>query len=729
MLSFCGLPEESSLFNRKILRSSMSWKGLYPGSRDDIIRILLLKKESAISLVALYEMKVEGRKMEFPYLFSRIKINSMELKNRIVMTAMHLGYTPEGFVTDRLADFYSLRAKGGVGLIIVGGCPIDDRGSISGMIRIDHDRYIPGLKRLTDEVKCAGARIAAQLYQAGRYVHSSMIGGKKPVSASAVRSSFTGETPRALEPEEIPEVQDMFVRAAVRAKDSGFDAVEILGSAGYLISQFLSPLTNLRDDRYGGSFENRMRFGLEIAEKVRRAVGDDFPVIMRLAGNDFMKGGNSNKETRIFARELERAGIDLFDITGGWHETRVPQLTMSVPRRAYVYLAQGVKSEVSTPVLASNRINDPHIGEEILRNGEADLVTMARALIADPDLPNKAKDGNFNLIYHCVACNQGCFDRIFESQPVTCLVNPRAGVERETEIKVSDRQKKVLVIGGGPSGMKAASTAAERGHKVTLAEKDKQLGGQLLLNRFIPGRSEFVSVAADLIENLHALGVGIVMGIEVDSAFVKENNPDVVIIATGARQLIPDIKGMEDKKVIMAWDLLSGKIKAGKRAAIVGGNVVGLESAIYLANQGTLSPDALHFLAANRAETWDNMELLMDRGNKEVTVVEMLPKYGRDIGISTRWTIIAELKRLGVRVISGARALEVREEGLEIERGKRREIIPADSIVIAAGAKPENSLADKIRDLGKDLYVIGDANGPRKALDAIKEGFLTGLRI
>ena len=672
-------------------------------------------------------MKV--KKMEFPSLFSKIKIKSMELKNRIVMTAMHLGYTPEGFVTDRLVDFYALRAKGGVGLIIVGGCPIDEQGSMSGMIRIDHDRYIPGLRRLTDEVKGEGARIAAQLYQAGRYVHSSMIGGQKPISASSVRSTFTGETPRALELDEIPGVQDRFAEAAVRAKLSGFDAVEILGSAGYLISQFLSPLTNLRQDGYGGSFKNRMRFGLETAEKVRKAVGKDYPVIMRLAGNDFMKGGNTNRETRAFARELEKAGIDLFDITGGWHETRVPQLTMSVPRRAYVYLAQGVKSTVSIPVLASNRINDPYIGEDILRNGEADLVTMARALIADPDLPRKAEEGNSDLIYHCVACNQGCFDKIFESQPVTCMVNPSAGMERETEIKVSDYTKKVLVIGGGPSGMKAACTAAKRGHKVTLAEKNNQLGGQLLLNRHIPGRSELVSAATDLIENLRALKVDVLLGKEIDTDFVKEIMPDVVILATGARPLIPDIKGMEDKKVVMAWDLLSGRIKVGKKVIIVGGNAVGLDTAIYLANQGTLSPEALHFLAANRAETWDNMELLIDRGNKEVTVVEMLPKYGRDIGISTRWTIIAELKRLGVRIITGARAVEIREEGLEIEKGEKRDIVPADSIVIAVGAEPENGLEDELKALVKDLYIIGDAGGPRKALDAIREGFLAGLRI
>ena len=667
--------------------------------------------------------------MEFPNLFSPIKINGMELKNRIVMTAMHLGYTPEGFVTDRLVDFYTARARGGVGFIIVGGCPVDEHGSMSGMIYIDDDRYIPGLKRLTNALKGEGAKVAAQLYQAGRYVHSSMIGGQKPISASAVRSKFTGETPRALELDEIPGVQDRFAEAAVRAKLSGFDAVEILGSAGYLISQFLSPLTNLREDRYGGSFENRMRFGLETAEKVRKSVGKNYPVIMRLAGNDFMDGGNTNKETRIFASELEKIGIDLFNITGGWHETRIPQLTMSVPRNAYVYLAQGVKSAVSVPVLASNRINDPHIAENILRNGEADLVAMARALIADPDLPKKAKTDRSDLIYHCVACNQGCFDRIFQGKPVTCLVNPGAGMERESEIKPVVRPKNVLVIGGGVAGMKAACIAIERGHRVVLAEKNKQLGGQLLLNRHIPGRKDLVSAATDLINNLRFMDVDVLLGTEVDAQFVKNTAPDAVILATGSRPLFPNIKGINNQKVIMAWDLLSGHVKVGRRVVIVGGNAVGLETAIYLASQGTLSPDVLYFLAANKAETWENLEDLINKGNKEVTVVEMLPKYGRDLGISTRWTVLGEIKRLGVKVITRARAVAVRKEGLEIEKDGKRDILPTDSIVIAAGAEPDKSLESEVRALVEEVYIIGDAMEPRKALNAIQEGFLTGLKI
>jgi 2,4-dienoyl-CoA reductase (NADPH2) len=667
--------------------------------------------------------------MEFPNLFSPIKINKLEIKNRIVMTAMHLGYTPEGFVTDRLVEFYTTRAKGGAGLIIVGGCPIDDISSMTGMINIDDDKFIPGLKKLTKAVKSEGSRIAAQLYQAGRYVHSGAIGGRKAISASAVRSKFTGETPKALELDEIQTVQNRFAEAAVRAMESGFDAVEILGSAGYLISQFLSPITNIRKDLYGGSLENRMRFGIETAFKVRNAVGRDYPVIIRLAGNDFMEGGNTNNEARLFASELEKAGIDLFDITGGWHETRVPQLTMAVPHGAYVYLAQGIKSAVSVPVLSSNRINDPFTGEQILRNGSADLVTMARGLIADPELPNKAMAGKSNIIYRCIGCNQGCFDMVFTGNPVTCTVNPATGIEKETTMSPSLKRKKVLVIGGGPAGMKAACTAAQRGHHVTLAESTDRLGGQLLLNRFIPGRSEMVTAGDDLINNLKFLKVEVLLNKKIDAAFVKEFSPDAVVLATGALPIFPGINGLDDEKVITAWDLLSGKGKLGKRVVIIGGNAVGLETALYAANIGTITPDTLHFLAVHKAETWDVMEALINKGLKEVTVVEMLAKYGRDIGPSTRWIILDELKRLGVRVAAGVKAVAVAKEGLEIEKDGRCEIIGADSIVIAAGASPDNSLEEQLRGLAKEIHVIGDAAGPRKALDAIREGFLAGLKI
>jgi 2,4-dienoyl-CoA reductase (NADPH2) len=667
--------------------------------------------------------------MEFPYLFSPIKINNMTLKNRIVMTAMHLAYTPKGEVTERLIDFYAMRARGGVGLVIVGGCPVDEYGGMPSMISIYDDCYIPGLERLTHAVKSCGAKIAAQLYQAGRYTHSSMIGGRKPFSSSAVRSKLTGETPRALELEEIPGVQDSFAEAALRAKRAGFDAVEILGSAGYLISQFLSPVTNLREDEYGGPLENRMRFGLEIIRKVRKAVGTGYPLFVRVAGNDFMEGGNTNREARLFAIEAEKAGADLFNVTGGWHETRVPQLTMCVPRQGYVYLAQGIKSVVSVPVLASNRINDPCTGEEILRNGAADMVTMARGLLADPDLPNKAREGKSRLIYHCVACNQGCFDSIFQGRPATCLVNPIAGREEEFTFQPAPDSKKILVIGGGPAGMKAACTASERGHDVTLIEKEGRLGGQLLLNRLIPGREEMETVAVDLINNLKARNVEIILGKEADGRLIRKINSDAVVVATGARPVLPDIPGIAGQNVVQAWDLLDGRAETGERVVIVGGNAVGLETALYLANQGTLSSEALHFLMANRAESIETLTELLNRGIKEVTVVEMTKKAGNDIGLTTRWTVTGELKRLGVRVITETRAVGITPEGLEIERKGGIDLLAADTIVIAAGSRSENSLVDKLKGLIPEVLMVGDAKTPRNALEAIREGFEAALRL
>jgi 2,4-dienoyl-CoA reductase (NADPH2) len=667
--------------------------------------------------------------MDFPHLFSPITIQNMELRNRIVMTAMHLGYTPKGEVTDPLVNFYAERARGGVGLAIVGGCPIDEFGGMVGMIALHDDRFIPGLKRLTDGVKNHGAKIAAQLYQAGRYTHSAMIGGRKPISASAVRSRLTGETPRALALEEIPGVQDKFAEAAVRAREAGFDAVEILGSAGYLISQFLSPITNLREDEYGGSFENRMRFGIETISEVRKALGPDFPILLRIAGNDFMKGSNTNREAKLFAAEAEKAGIDLFNVTGGWHETRVPQLTMGVPRKAYVYLARGVRSAVSGPVISSNRINDPKAAEEVLRSGGADLVTMARGLLADPNLPNKARTGKSRLIYHCVACNQGCFDSIFQGRPATCTVNPRAGREAELQIKPAPKSRKIIVVGGGPAGMTLACTAKDRGHHVILMEKSDKLGGQILLNHSIPGRQELETAAIDLIHNLQDKGVETIMEKTATPDIIREMAPDVVVVAPGAQPATPKIKGIDGDNVIQAWELLGKNAETGKNVVVLGGNAVGLETALFLANQGTLSPEVLHFLMVNRAETPETLTGLLDRGSKQVTVVEMTKKAGADVGLTTKWTLMVELKRLGVKITTQTEAVGITPEGLQVEDEQGPGFIPADTVVLAVGSKAENSLVKELEDQVPEIHVIGDAKKPRNLPAAIREGFQLGLTL
>jgi 2,4-dienoyl-CoA reductase (NADPH2) len=449
---------------------------------------------------------------------------------------------------------------------------------------------------------------------------------------------------------------------------------------------------------------------------------------MRLAGNDFMEGSNTNKEAQTFASELEKAGVDCFNVTGGWHETRIPQLTMHVPCKAYVYLAEGIRNAVSVPVIASNRINDPRLGEEVLREGQADLVTMARALLADPELPNKALQGKEDLITHCVACNQGCFDRVFQFEPATCMVNPAAGMESEMGVTLAPKKKKVLVIGGGPAGMKAAVTASDRGHQVILVEKSLQLGGQFLLNEKIPGREEILLAARDLERNLKTRPVEILLGTDADQALIREVGPDALILATGASPLLPPIAGINHPKVVLAWDVLAGQSTVGRKVIIVGGNAVGLETALCLASHGTISPEVLHFLMVNKAESPDTLEHLLSRGNKEVCVVEMTKKLGQDIGNSTRWTVMAELKRLGVKVIPGAKAVEVNDAGLRIHKDTREEVLSADSIVIATGSKSENTIPS-LKDLAPVVYVIGDAKKPRNAMEAIREGFVTGLAI
>jgi len=662
-------------------------------------------------------------------LFTPIPIGNMELKNRIVMPAMHFLSSWEGALLPHHTDYFVERARGGAALIIIGGCTIDDLSGPVNMISVKDDKFIPGLAALAQAVQANGAKIAAQLYQAGRYSHSALMGGRQAISSSPVRSKFTGETPRELTFPEIRQVQKNFALAAGRVKRAGFDAVEIIASAGYLISQFLSPVVNRRGDEYGGSPENRMRFGLEVAREVRRMVGPDFPVIFRVAGNEFMEGGLGNKDAQLFCRELEKAGVDLINVTGGWHETRVPQLTMALPRGGYVYLAAGIKQAVSIPVMACNRINDPVLADRILRDGLADLIGFARGLIADPELPNKARDGRFEEINRCIGCNQGCFDTLFAGRPQTCLVNARAGAEARRIISPALRQKKVMIIGGGPAGMEAARVAALRGHRVALYEREEKLGGQLDLAAIPPGRGEFLIFGEYLETQLKKMNVAIHLGIEVSAAQVEAETPDALVLATGAGALIPPIKGIDGPNVFPAWDVLRGKADTGRKVVIIGGGAVGLETALFLAHKGALDAEALYFLMFKRAEKIETLQSLLYQGVKEITVLEMLNKLGQDIGSSTRWTILQDVNRMGIKTFTRMQASEITPEGVMAERDGKDVFIKGDTVVIAAGARSENRLYEELKGRVAEVYLIGDAKSPRKILEAVAEGFEAGNRI
>ncbi len=662
-------------------------------------------------------------------LFTPIKVGKMELKNRIVMPAMHYLSSWEGLVLPHHTDYFVERAKGGAALIIIGGCTIDETSGAVNMLSVRDDKFIPGLSALAKAVQAQGAKIAAQLYHAGRYSHSILMGGKRSVSSSPIRSRFTGETPRELSIPEIKQVQRNFALAAARIKRAGLDAVEVIASAGYLISQFLSPLVNRRKDEYGGDFESRMRFGLEVAREVRREVGPDFPIIFRVAGNEFMEGGLANREAQIFSRELEKAGVDMINVTGGWHETRIPQITMGLPRGGFVYLAQGIKQSVSIPVMTCNRITDPCLADQILRDGQADLIGFARGLIADPELPNKARQGRYDEINYCIACNQGCFDPIFDQKPQTCLVNARAGAEGRLTVEPALRKKKIMVIGGGPAGMEAARVAALRGHEVCLYEKNEKLGGQIPLAAVPPGRREFLTFVSYLEKQMEKLKVTVHTRVEASPVHVEMERPDAVIVATGAEPWVPEIKGMDRPSVVLAWDVLSGRVDTGKEVVIVGGGAVGLETALFLARKGTIDAETLYFLMFNRAEDFETLNSLLYRGLKKVMVVEMLKKLGQDIGISTRWTIIQDISRLGVRTMTNTRATEVTDKGLVVEREGNATFLSADTVVMAAGAKSVNALYEKIKDRVPEVYLIGDARTPRKALEAVAEGFEAGRTI
>ncbi len=662
-------------------------------------------------------------------LFTPIRINTLEVRNRIAYPSLGLLYSYDGTLNQRYHDFYVERARGGAGIVTIGPVGIDFIGSGGVPISLDNDDAIPHFKRLADDIRSHGASPWVQLYHAGAYAFSFLLKGEKPVAPSAVYSKFKKETPRELGIDEIKQLQEAFVRAAERAKEAGIDGVEIIGSAGYLITQFLSPVTNKRTDEYGGSLENRLRFPVEIIQSMRARLGASYPLGIRMAGNDFVPGSNTDRETPLFAQAYERAGIDVINVTGGWHETRVPQITREMPRGGFAYLALNIKRAVSVPVMASNRIPDPDTAERIIRDGVADMVNLGRVLIADPEWPNKVREGRAAEVRPCVACGQGCMDELFSARPVMCIANPMAGFEGERAIIPTNHPKKIMVIGAGPGGLEAAVTAAQRGHAVTLYEKSGDIGGQLHIAGAPPHKQELWEIIRYYRAMLRALPIALHLNTEATAETVAAERPDHVIVAEGAEPFVPKIDGIDGPGVVSAWTVLRDDPMIGRRVAVIGGGAVGIETAQFIAAKGTISPEVLEFLFLRDAEPVERIRELATRGSKEVTIFEMLPKIGKDIGRSTRWVVMADVERDGITVIKNAKVLSVKDGKVTYEHNGATESVQFDTVVTAIGSKPVKAVSSLIGNTGVPFTVIGDGVQPGKINDAIHGGFLaaTGL--
>jgi 2,4-dienoyl-CoA reductase (NADPH2) len=657
-------------------------------------------------------------------LLDPIRVGSVKLSSRIVMGSMHTGLEchPERF--DELGRFYAERAKGGAGLIVTGGFAPNFAGRMKNEPgTFERPDQVADHRKITEPVRAAGGRILLQILHAGRYGYHPAV-----VAPSPIKSPINRDVPAELSSEQIEETIGNYATTAKLAIEAGYDGVEIMGSEGYLISEFLAPRTNHRTDKWGGSLENRARFPLAIIRAVRAAIGDAI-ISHRISALELVEGGLTQDETIWLAKEVEKTGADLVSTGIGWHEAAVPTIAGPVPHAAFIESTRRLKEVVSIPVTASNRINLPEDAARVITDGSADLVSMARPLLADAEFVNKVARGRSDLVNVCIACNQACLDHYFTDQVITCLVNPRAAREKEFSDAPATVIKRVAVVGAGVAGMAAALEAGRRGHHVTLFEAGPRIGGQFALAANIPGKEDYGLSLESYEAQLADAGVEIKAGVAVDPEALKRANFDEVIVSTGITPRLTDIPGGDDPRVVGYTKILDGTIKAGERVIIIGGGGIGHDVALFLA----METNGRRQTREEFFERWGiDGKPKSHPARRQITMVKRSSgAFGRTLGKSTGWILRQELKDLKVRQIADARYVKIDAEGLHITLPDRNEILPADTIVVCAGQESDRAFANELAGGGHPVHVIGGARlaGELDAKRAIYEGAILGNRI
>jgi 2,4-dienoyl-CoA reductase-like NADH-dependent reductase (Old Yellow Enzyme family)/thioredoxin reductase len=627
-------------------------------------------------------------------------IGKLRLRNRIKFASTTTCFcTKEGRVTEQEKKWLEERAKGGIGLVTTGMAHVTSWGRLNPRVLGGwDDSFIADFRDLAQAIHSGGAKACLSLVHCGRYSYRQ---DELRDASSVPTRIMTRAEPQQLSEREIAEIVKAFGETAGRAKEAGFDAVEVCACAGYLLSSFLSPWTNKRSDKYGGSLENRARFSLEVVDAIKSQAGKDFPVVFRMCGDELMPKGNGPEDLKRVATILEEAGIDALSLTVGMHESTVPAITGEIAHGHWLYLAEGIKKVVKLPTMMAYRVRHGE-AEKAISDGLVDFWEASRPFIADPEIPMKLAENRPEDIVPCICCCQGCYDSVFQGRPIWCVVNPRAGRESDPEytLEPSGDRKKVLVIGGGPAGMEAAMVSSMRGHHVTLLERQDELGGTLPVAGIPPFKSDFLDLNRYLVGQVETRGITVKTNHEATAHSPELGESDAVILATGASPLFPDIPGVSGKNVVTASDVLSGKREVGNNVIIVGGGLVGCETAEFLRKKG-----------------------------KTVTVLEMLEKLATDMGPTLRWRLLYRLKEAGARLETGVKVIGMTDTGVDTERNGQRESFRGDTIVLAVGMKSNDALAQELKAKGPALYQVGDALEPRKLGEAIQEAYHVAAKL